>query len=115
MAGVQEALKEGIAPQVLQNSRVAYETTMVEEMLSEISKEGNYAYGPKEVENALLAGAVKVLLVTDKLVREKKVDELLKIASEKKTEIVIINLMHDSGKKLDSLGGVGAILRYRIR
>ncbi|MEE9152016.1 MAG: mRNA surveillance protein pelota [Thermoplasmata archaeon] len=115
VAGVQEALKEGIAPQILQNSRVAYETTMVEEMLSEISKEGNYAYGPKEVENALLAGAVKVLLVTDKLVREKKVDELLKIASEKKTEIVIINLMHDSGKKLDALGGMGAILRYRIR
>lgn len=115
MAGVHEALKEGIAPQILQNTRVAYETTMVEGLLQEIAKEGNYAYGLEEVGNALLAGAVKVMLVTDKLVREKKVDELLKIASEKKTEIVIINLMHDSGKKLDALGGIGAILRYRIR
>ncbi len=87
---------------------------MVEELLSEISKEGTYAYGYNEVENALLAGAVKKLLVIDKLVRERKVDELLRIASEKKTEIVIINLTHDSGKKLNALGGVAAILRYRI-
>ncbi len=114
MAGVQEALKEGVAPQILQNTRVAYETTIVEELLSEISKEGTYAYGYNEVENALLAGAVKKLLVIDKLVRERKVDELLRIASEKKTEIVIINLTHDSGKKLNALGGVAAILRYRI-
>lgn len=114
MAGIHEALKEGIAPKILQNTRVAYETAKVEELLKEISKEGNYAYGHEEVENALLAGAVKLLLVTDKLVREKKVDELLKIASEKKTEIAIINLMHDSGKKLDALGAIGAILRYRI-
>lgn len=114
MVGVQEALKDGIAPKLLQNSRVAYETAIVEELLSEISKDGNYAYGFKEVENAILAGAVKTLLVTDKLVREKKVDELLKIAGQKKSEIVIINIIHDSGKKLDALGGIGAILRYKI-
>lgn len=114
MAAVQEALKEGIAPQILQHSRVAYETAKVEELLAEISKEGNYAYGHDEVENALLAGAVKSLLVTDKLVREKKLDELLKIAAKRKSEIVIVNIIHDSGKKLDALGGIGAILRYRI-
>ncbi|UCE74343.1 MAG: mRNA surveillance protein pelota [Methanomassiliicoccales archaeon] len=114
MAGVHEALKEGIAPKILSNTRVAFETTVVEELLSEISKEGNYAYGHKEVENAILAGAVKTLLVTDKLVRGKKVDELLKKASEKKSEVVIINALHDSGKKLEALGGLGAVLRYRI-
>lgn len=114
LTGVHEALKEGVAPQILKSSRVAYETAMVEKLLSEIAKEGNYAYGYKEVENALLAGAVKELMVTDKLVREKKVDELLKIASERKTEIVIINLLQDSGKKLHALGGIGAVLRYRI-
>jgi protein pelota len=115
LVGLHEALKEGIPHQILENSRVAFETSIVEELLSEISKEGNYAYGSEEVENALLAGAVKILLVTDKLVREKKVDELLKIASEKKSEIVIINIIHDSGRKLDGLGGIGAILRYKIR
>lgn len=114
MAGIQEVLKEGLAPKILQNTRVAYETSVVEELLFEISKEGNYAYGPKEVENAVIAGAARILLVTDRLVREKKADELLKIAIEKKTDIAIINGIQDSGKKLEALGGIGAILRYRI-
>ena len=88
---------------------------MVEELFREIAKNGNYAYGYEEVENALLAGAVKALLVTDKLVREKKADEPLKIAAEKKSEIVIINLTNDSGKRLDALGGIAAVLRFRLR
>ncbi len=115
MTGVQEALKKGIAPQLLENSRVAFETTKVEELLAEIAKDGKFAYGYKEVENALLAGAVQTLLVTDKLVREKKADELLKIASERKSDIVIMSMIHDAGKKLDALSGVAAILRYKIR
>jgi protein pelota len=86
----------------------------VEKLLSEISREGNYAYGQKEVEGAVIAGAVAVLLVTDKLVREKKVDNLLMTAQEKQSEIAIINAANDAGKKLDSLGGLAAILRYRM-
>ncbi|UCE37858.1 MAG: mRNA surveillance protein pelota [Thermoplasmata archaeon] len=114
MTGIQEILKEGLAPKILHNTRVAYETNMIEELLKEISKNGNYAYGQNEVESALIAGAVSTLLVTDKLVREKKVNELLNLASEKKSEIVIINEMQDAGKKLEALGGIGAILRYKI-
>jgi protein pelota len=114
MAGIQEVLKEGLAPKILQNTRVAYETAFVEELLTEISKDGNYAYGHKEVENAINAGAVRTLLVTDRLIREKRVDNLLKIAAEKKSEIAIINGVQDSGKKLEALGGIGAILRYKL-
>jgi stalled ribosome rescue protein Dom34 len=47
-------------------------------------------------------------------VREKKVDGLLKTASDKNSEIAIINVLQDPGKKLTALGGVGAILRYRV-
>jgi protein pelota len=114
LVGIHEALKEGLAPKILKDTRLAYETQVVEKLLSEISKEGNYAYGHKEVEDAVLAGAVDVLLVTDKLVREKKVDRLLTIAEEKQSEIAIINASNDAGKKLDSLGGTAAILRYKM-
>lgn len=114
LTGIHEALKEGLAPRILKDTRVGYETALVEELLAEISKDGNFAYGNEEVENAVLAGAVKVLLVLDKLVRERKVDDLLKIAQKKKSSIAIINASNDAGKKLDSLGGVGAVLRYKI-
>jgi protein pelota len=114
LTGIHEALKEGLAPRILKDTRVGYETTLVEELLTEISKEGNYAYGKKEVENAVLSGAVKVLLVLDRLVREKKVDGLLKKAQDKRAEIAIINAHNDAGKKLDSLGGMAAVLRYKM-
>lgn len=114
MAAVQEALKEGIAPHILQHTRVAYETTLVEELLAEIAREGKYAYGPREVESAILSGAVETLLVTDVLVRERKVDQFLKSASRQKAKIAIIGTMHDAGKKLEGLGGIAAILRYKL-
>jgi protein pelota len=114
LPGIHEALKEGLAPRILKDTRVGYETSLVEELLAEISKEGNYAYGHKEVEEAVTSGAAEKILVTDRLVREKKVDELLKIAQVKRSEIAIINAQTDCGKKLESLGGIGAILRYRI-
>ncbi len=113
LPGINEALKEGLAPRVLKDTRVGYETSLVEELLAEISKEGNYAYGHKEVEQAVTSGAAEKLLVTDRLVREKKVDSILKMAQEKRSEIAIINALSDCGKKLESLGGIGAILRYR--
>jgi protein pelota len=114
LPGVHEALKEGLAPRILKDTRVGYETSLVEELLAEISKDGNYAYGQKEVENAVSAGAADKLLVSDRLVREKKVDRLLKLAQDKRSEIAIINAQTDCGKKLESLGGIGAILRYKI-
>jgi protein pelota len=114
LPGIHEALKEGLAPKILKDTRVGYETSLVEELLAEISKEGNYAYGRKEVEDAVISGAAKVLMVTDTLVREKKVDDLLKTATDKRSEIAIINAHTDCGKKLESLGGVGAILRYKL-
>jgi protein pelota len=114
LPGIHEALKEGLAPRILKDTRVGYETTLVEELLAEISKDGNYAYGHKEVEEAVSIGAAEKLLVTDRMVREKKVDKLLKKAQERRTEIAIINAQTDCGKKLESLGGAGAILRYRM-
>jgi protein pelota len=114
LSGIHEALKEGLAPRVLKDTRVGYETSLIEELLAEISKDGNYAYGKEEVKSAVISGAVQILLVTDTKVREKKVDDLLKTAQDKRSEIAIINAKTDCGKKLESLGGVAAILRYKI-
>ena len=89
-------------------------TKIVEKLFEEIAKNGNFAYGFDEVKNALDAGAIETLLVTDKLVRTKKADELLEKAKKTKSKFMIISTVHDSGKKLEGLGGVGALLRYKI-
>jgi protein pelota len=113
MNGIHEVLKKGVVKAV-ENARVAVETKIVEKLFEEIAKNGNFAYGFDEVENAVDSGAVETLLVTDKLVREKKADELLEKSKKTKSKFMIISTVHESGKKLEGLGGVGAILRYKM-
>jgi len=113
MNGIHEVLKKGVV-KVVVDARVAVETKIVESLFEEIAKNGNFAYGFDEVENALDAGAIETLLVTDKLVRTKKADGLLEKAKKTKSKFIIMSTVHESGKKLEGLGGVAALLRYKI-
>ncbi|MFQ5838360.1 MAG: mRNA surveillance protein pelota [Thermoplasmata archaeon] len=115
MTGIQEALKGGLATRVLEDSRVAVETRFVERLLEEIAQEGVYAYGPEEVSAAVEAGAVETLLVTDEMARSKEVEELMSRVEGMRGKILVVSSHHEAGRKLRALGGVAALLRFRIR
>lgn len=114
MNGVQEAIKTGIVEQITKENRVVFETGLVEKLFEEIKKDGLATYGEKEVENALKNGAVERLLLTDIVVRTKKGEYLLKLAKENNSEFTIINTMHEAGKKIEGIGGICALLRFKI-
>ena len=114
MNGIQEAIKTGIVKQITQENRVVFETEQVEKLFEEIRKNGLATYGLIEAEQALNSGAVERLLITDKVSRTKKGEKLLDIAKQNNSSFTIINTMHDAGKKIDGIGGVGALLRYKI-
>jgi len=114
MNGVQEAIKTGVVKQITKENRVVLETDYVEKLFEEIKKNGLVTYGYKEVKNALLNGAVERLLITDNIVRTKQGEELLKTAKENNSEFTIINTIHEAGKKIEGIGGIGALLRYKI-
>ena len=116
-----EVVKRQEVQSVLQQDRVSEEINLVEQLLSEISKAGAAAYGLKETENAVSAGAAKVLLVTDGLIQKARQEEkfdrinrLMRSADKIGASISIISSEHDGGKRLDGLGGIAAILRYRM-
>ncbi|MFH1063944.1 MAG: mRNA surveillance protein pelota [Candidatus Woesearchaeota archaeon] len=118
---INEVLRRPEVQTVLQKDRITTEIKAVEMLLSEISKEGAAAYGTDETENAANAGAVKVLLVTDALIQKERqegdftrINNLMKSADRSGAEIRIISSDHDGGKKLDGLGGIAAILRYKM-
>ncbi|MBI4416011.1 MAG: pelota family protein [Euryarchaeota archaeon] len=111
--GIQEALKGGSGAKVLEESRVGLETGLVERLLEEIARDGKVAYGP-EVEVAAEAGAVETLLVTDLAVRTPEGERLMRTVDTARGNVVVVSTHHDAGKKLASLGGVAAFLRYRI-
>ena len=119
--GIDEVLKRPETVEALREERAAKEINLVEKLLGEISKEGNTAYGLKEVEQAAIAGAVETLLVTDKLIQKlreqnkyAKLDSIMKAADTSKGSIAIISSEHEGGKKLEGLGGIAALLRYKL-
>ena len=118
---IDEVLKRPEVKEVLKQVRTAKELKIVEEFLKELAKKEPVAYGIKEVKKAAEAGAVKILLVTDSFIhkmREKEkyeiLDSIMKLVDDMNGEIHIISHDHEAGKKLDGLGGIGALLRYAI-
>ncbi len=114
MVGVNELIKSGLGAKILRESSVGTEMEMVNRLMEEISTNGNATYGPDEVENAAMAGAVETLLVLDSVLREKDLDPIVHAVEQQKGTLIVVSGEHDAGKQLAALGGVGAILRYKL-
>ncbi|MBU4283665.1 MAG: mRNA surveillance protein pelota [Nanoarchaeota archaeon] len=118
---INEVLKRPEVKNVLSQQRIAKELKLVENLLEEISKNNLAVYGLKETEKAVNAGAVEKLLVTDGLIQKtrlnktyEKIDQMMKNTESMKGSVNIIGSDNDGGKKLDGLGGIAAILRYKL-
>ncbi|MDG6218681.1 MAG: mRNA surveillance protein pelota [Candidatus Thermoplasmatota archaeon] len=114
MNGIHEAMKSGVVEHIAKENRVVQETLIVDKVFLEIKKNGLVAYGFEDVERAIDAGAVDRLVIADSKVRTKKGDIFLQKVEEIQSDFIIVNSMHDAGKKLEGLGGIAAILRYKI-
>lgn len=120
-SAIDEVLRRKEVQQALQEERVSKEIALVEELLSEISTQGIAAYGFDEVEQAATMGAIRDLLVTDSLIaktREEgtfsRLEALMRLSDGIKAKITVVSSEHTGGKKLDGLGGLGAILRFKL-
>ncbi len=114
MQGIQEALKAGVGAKVFGDSRVGYETRLVENLLEAIATDRPCAYGPAEVAEAVGAGAVETLLVSDAVVRNPGIEDLMRAAESSRGSVVLVSRHHEAGRKLEALGGIAALLRFPI-
>ena len=119
--GIDEVIKRPEVREALKHERTAKEINNVEELFTEISKNNLAAYGLKDTENAALMGAVKELLITDSMIQKSRmenfynrIENIMKTVDKTKGDIEIISSEHEGGKKLDGLGGIGAILRFKL-
>ncbi len=119
--GIDEVIKRPEVREALKQERTAREINKVEELFTEIAKNNLAIYGLKETENVALIGAVKELLITDNFIQKSRsenfyneVERIMKNVDKTKGEVEIISSEHEAGKKLDGLGGIAAILRYKL-
>ncbi len=113
-SGFQEVLRRGSVKSVLESSRIAREALLIEDLFREIATNGKAAYGIKEVETARNYGAIEKLLVLDELARRGRVDEIMREVAEARGKVVIFSSEFEPGDRLRSLGGVAALLRFKI-
>ena len=62
------------------------------------------------------------MLITDSFIQKSRsenfyneVEKIMKAVEKTKGEVQIISSEHEAGKKLDGLGGIAAILRFKLR
>ncbi len=58
-------------------------------------------------------GAAEKLLISDVMVRSKNGERLLDSARKTQCNFIIINTMHEAGRKFEGIGGVAALLRFK--
>lgn len=117
-----EVLKREETQTALKQERIANEQQFVDNILAEISRNGAVAYGITAVSDAAEAGAVRTVLITDSLIthaREEKkyfvLEKILRQVDKIKGTIIIITSDNPAGKKLDGIGGIAALLRYKMQ
>lgn len=107
--------------EILKNNRAREEQLTVEELLLHIKKDNLATYGWKQVREAISGGAVEILILTDEFIHKKKLaneyqelDQYMKKVDSLNGKIHILSSEFESGKKINGLGGIAAILRYKL-
>jgi len=109
--GLHELIKRKTLERVLKESRLTEEVELVESFFEQLAKGGNVAYGPKEISTLAEVGAVELLLISDKKVRE--FEQIMETVEKMKGKIKIVSSQHPAGERLLGIGGIAAILRFK--
>ena len=119
--GVNEALKKGVLDKALQESHLIKEMQLIDELLARIGRDDSLVtFGFDAVEIAIQSGAVDTLLVADVMLRiqdveqRRHIEEVMKMVEQFKGSVVIISTLHNMGKQFQALGGIAALLRFKL-
>ena len=120
-AGANEIIREGLANEFLEDHAIHKEMQLLEEVWKRISSNGAVAYGEQALLRAMAEGAIETLLVAVDLLRDeetqldgKSLSEWVRGLDDIGGMLVQCSIDHDAGEQLLGLGGVVALLRYKM-
>ena len=122
--GVHEVLKRGAVDRIQTETRIAREAELVDELMAQIAQGAKAAYGVESVAEAAEFGAVETLLILDERLRVERAsegewdvdaNELIENVERKGGDVVVFSGEFDPGQQLANLGGIAALLRYRLQ
>ena len=110
--GVDELLRSGRASEVLRASVAAEEAEAVEQLVQAVAGGRRAAVGRREVAEAMDAGAVETVLVSEALLSDPEVIAILDRTRGSRARLFVVRAGEPPGKRLKGLGEIAAILRY---
>lgn len=119
-SGFQEVLRRGAIERVAEEMRISREAKLIERLMVEIASDGKATYGYAQTKNAVSMGAVEVLLIADETLRnyrekgESDIERMMKSVEQSRGKVVIFSTEFEPGQRLEKLGGVAALLRFKI-
>ncbi|NLC90820.1 MAG: mRNA surveillance protein pelota [Methanocorpusculum parvum] len=111
---VQEAIGNGVLARVAEDLQLAKEVSFMDEVFLRIGQNGAVAYGKNEVRQAVDYGAAETVLAADSCVRDMSVAKMIEGAERLGANVVVLSTEFEPGTRLVGLGGVAALLRYKI-
>lgn len=126
LAALAEVMKSPAIMSQLRDAKFARETQLLDRFYESLRRDDGKAwYGPKEVLKCVEKDAVGrgggVLLISNNLFRNQDVAERKKwvalvdrVRERDGGEVRVLSEAHESGKRLEALGGIAALLSYPI-
>jgi len=121
--GVHEVLKRGAVADVQEETRIESEAEYIDELTRRMADGAKAAYGPEQVEKAAEFGAIDRLLVLDDRLRKERgpdgewtidIDDIVRTTEQKGGDVTVFSSEFPPGQQLANLGGIAALLRYRL-
>lgn len=99
---------------ILEEQEIVMEKKILERFFNMLGKEKDKtAYGKEPVKKALSYAAVETLLISRKLDKE-EIKEYEKMGKDISSNIILISTETEEGVQFYNIGGIGAILRFKI-
>jgi len=111
---VQEVVGKGALEKLMGDIQLSREVKLMDEVLLRISQDGAVAYGIREVRQAIGYGAAEQVLIADTLLRDAQVMHTIEEAEAMRATIVVLSSEFEPGERLVALGGIAALLRYKL-
>ncbi|MCS7139019.1 MAG: mRNA surveillance protein pelota [Crenarchaeota archaeon] len=118
ISAVNDFLRSGEMKVVAKELKIIDEIEVVEYLFKSIAEE-KAVYGVEETWRAIEKGAVDHLIIHVKLASRSrdllnKLAEMMRLVEAYGGKVTIVSGRHESADKLNSIGGIGALLRYRF-
>lgn len=121
ISAIYEAIRREAIMKMLEDYSIVEEEKLIGEFLEKLSESIDIVrYGLSDVEKVVEYGVVEKLMVVSELVRSyneeerRRVEEILRKAESMGAKIKIFTSTHETYNQLKQLGGIAAILRFKL-